>query len=145
MKWLKRLLGFNNGQASSESSSIEKIIEKYAEEDKKIKDAGSIDGRHYTEYVEEIKLLKREKRHGEAIELLHKLISAVEKEARVADWGVAPWYYEQLAIIFRKEKRYSDEVGILERYQNQSRAPGAKPAKLDERLKKAIAFRNQNK
>jgi len=36
-----------------------------------------------------------------------------------------------------------DEVKILERYQNQSRAPGTKPSKLDERLLKARKLRDK--
>lgn len=118
LKWLKRLLGFNGSPKNSESSNIEKIVEKYAAEYRKIRNVGNIDGKHYTEYVEHIKLLKREKKHNEAIELLNKLVGAVEKRAKIADWGVAPWYFEQLAIIFRKERRYGDEVKILEKYQN---------------------------
>ncbi len=104
---------------------------------------GSIDGIHYTGYVEHVRQLKREKRYNEAIELLLKLVDATERESKLSreawgdGWGVAPWYYRQLAIIYRKEKRYNDEVSILERYENQQKAPGVTPAKLAERLIKA--------
>ncbi|SMP46246.1 hypothetical protein SAMN06295888_1041 [Desulfonatronum zhilinae] len=99
----------------------------------------SHEGGHYTEYVERVKQLKAENRLDEAIELLLKLVDQTEKEARGHGkaMGVAPWYYEQLAIIYRKDKRYSDEVQILERYENQPKAPGAGPEKLAERLVKA--------
>lgn len=53
------------------------------------------------------------------------------------NWGVAPWYYEQLAIIYRKEKQYRKEVEILERYERQVKAPGAGAQKLANRLVKA--------
>ena len=142
--WLKRLFGNSDHKESSKSSNIDDIIAKYEAEDGKIKEAGRINGKHYTEHVEHVRQLKREKKHDEAIELLFKLVGATEKEAKIADWGVAPWYYEQLAIIFRKEKRYVDEVMILERYQNQTRAPGAKPSKLDERLLKARELRDKD-
>jgi tetratricopeptide (TPR) repeat protein len=92
---------------------------------------------HYSDYVELVKKLKQEKRYSEAIELLLKLVDDTETEAKAKGWGVAPWYYEQLAIIYRKEKRYSDEIAILERYEAQQKAPGEGPKKLAERLKKA--------
>ena len=57
-----------------------------------------------------------------------KLTAATESEANVDGLGVAPWYYEQLAIIsrpHRKEKRYAEEVAILERYNDQPKGLGA--------------------
>jgi hypothetical protein len=97
------------------------------------------DGSHYTAYVDRVKQLKSGHRFEEAIELLLKLVEATEKEAKAHGngWGVAPWYYEQLAIIYRKEKRYDAEVQILERYESQSKAVGAGPSRLAERLVKA--------
>jgi hypothetical protein len=50
---------------------------------------------------------------------------------------VAPWYYEQLAILYRKEKQYQQEVAILERYASKPKAPGVGPEKLAARLEKA--------
>lgn len=104
--------------------------------------SGTVDGKHYTDFVERVKQLKRERRHDEAISLLLKLVDATESESREAGrgLGVAPWYYEQLAIIYRKEKRYADEVSILERYATQPKAPGVGPAKLAARLEKASAL-----
>ena len=101
---------------------------------------------HYTEYVDRVKQLKSEKNHEEAIELLLKLVAQIENEARRggAGRGVAPWYYEQLAILYRKEKRYEDEVKILERYENQPKAPGVGPQKLAERLMKARQLKEKN-
>ena len=109
-----------------------------AERDR-IRQAGSVAGVHHTEYVEQVKQLKIAKRHDEAIALLLNLIAAVEAESEAAgnDYGVSPWYYEQLAIIYRKEKRYADEVAILERYAAQPKAGGAAPAKLATRLIRA--------
>ena len=54
------------------------------------------------------------------------------------DGGGAAWYYEQLAILYGKQKRPREELGILERYAAQRHAPGVKPAKLAERLEKAL-------
>lgn len=92
---------------------------------------------HYTTYVDQVKFLKQEKRYDEAIDLLAKLVAETEKEAKRDKCGVAPWYYEQLAIIYGKTKRYADEMQILERYESQPKAPGAGAAKLADRMKKA--------
>ena len=98
---------------------------------------GYIDGNHYTEYLDSINDLKRAQRTDDAIALLLRCVDATEAEDRVDQWGVAPGYYEQLAILYRKEKRYRDEVPILERFAKQRKAPGALPPKLEARLAKA--------
>ena len=98
---------------------------------------GYVDGVHFTEHAETIKKLKRDRRTNAAVALLLKCVGATEAEDRLNGWGVAPGYYQQLAIIYRKEKRFADEVSILERYAQQRRAPGALPGKLAERLVKA--------
>jgi len=74
-----------------------------------------------------------------------KLVDETEKEAKSQGegWGVAPWYYEQLAILYRKEKQYDNEVEILERYERQPKAPGAGPEKLADRLMKAREVRDK--
>jgi hypothetical protein len=99
---------------------------------------------HYTDFVSQVKYLKQKKRYNEATDLLLKLVDETEREAKREGHGVAPWYYEQLAVIYRMEKRISDEVSILERYERQSKAPGALPEKLAERLQKARTLLNGN-
>ena len=98
---------------------------------------GFHDGKHYTEYVEDVKALKRHGALDEASALLLQLIDAVEAEADAEASGVAPWYYEHLPIVRRKQKDYRDEVEILERYAERSEAPGAGPDVLRARLDKA--------
>lgn len=107
----------------------------------------SADGGHYTDYVESVKQLKDEKRSEEAIKLLLKLVDETEKEAKSQGegWGVAPWYYEQLAILYRKENQHDNEVEILERYERQPKAPGAGPEKLVDRLIKAREVRDKKR
>ncbi|WP_025728468.1 3'-5' exonuclease [Atopobacter phocae] len=85
---------------------------------KKIEDnkPGNYDGEHYTHYVETIKEMKRNKENKNAIDLLLNLVDAVEAESRFEQTGPAPWYYEQLAILYRKEKDKRSEIKILERY-----------------------------
>lgn len=97
---------------------------------------GCINGLHYTEYVEMIKELKRSNRIQEAISLLKKCVDAVESEAITNNWGVAPWYYEQLAVIYRKQKDMFSELEILIRFSNQKIGPGTSSLKLLERLEK---------
>ncbi|HWO71024.1 MAG TPA: hypothetical protein VNP94_09760 [Actinomycetota bacterium] len=88
--------------------------------------------------------LRREGKEDEAERLLLRLVDAVEAEAAAEGWGVAPWYYEQLAIIYRKRKDLDAEVRILERFAGQRHAPGASPPKLLERLEKARALRDRS-
>jgi hypothetical protein len=93
--------------------------------------------KHYTEYVEDVKALKRIGDWFSAEQVLLELIEAVEKESAEKNWGVAPWYYQQLAIVYRRQERYSDEVSVLERYAGQKKAPGVGPSKLEKRLESA--------
>jgi hypothetical protein len=95
-----------------------------------------VSGTHYTGYVEKVKQLKRVGDLDAAESLLLKLIEATESEAREAGSGVAPWYYEQLAIVYRKKKDLASELAVLERYAEQQKAPGARPDKLADRLQK---------
>ena len=100
---------------------------------------GLFKGKHYTAYVEDIKSLKRHDALEEVLELLNHLMDAVEDEARAEGHGVAPWYYEQAAIVCRKRRDFSGEVGVLERFAAQTASPGASPSVLLERLEKARA------
>ena len=88
-----------------------------------------------TDIIDEVKNLKREKKFEEAIEILLDAVDSMEDNSE-STGGVAPWYYEQLAIIYSKNKQIEKEIEILERYSKQRKAPGKKPEKLAERLKK---------
>lgn len=104
---------------------------------------GLVDGRHFTEYVDEVRELRRQGREEEAERLLLRLVDAVEAEAAAEGRGVAPWYYEQLAIIYRKRRDLDAEVCILERFARQRQASGASPSKLVARLERARALRDR--
>ena len=95
---------------------------------------GFVRGRPIHTYVDDVKELGYTE---EAISLLLELVGATEADSRANGWGVAPWYYERLAIIYRRQKRLADEVDILERYERQQKAPGSMPAKLAARLLRA--------
>jgi len=151
MNWLKKMCG------APEKKSPQETMEEFNQQMAAVKSAGTVNDGHYTDSVEQIKFLKREGKNIEAIELLLKCVSATEAESKKANsslkvdekfsflnegrtdtaWGVAPWYYEQLAILYRKEKQYSKEVEILEIYEKQEKAPGVGSQKLAKRLIKA--------
>ena len=97
---------------------------------------GYVNGKHFTECVETVKQLKRAGKLDEAEALLLKLVDATEAESNKGAGGVAPWYYEQLAIIYRKQNRLESEISILKRYESQEKAAGMKPGILLERLLK---------
>jgi hypothetical protein len=92
--------------------------------------------KHYTEYVDDVKHLIKENKLEDAEKLLLALVNATENESQNENCGVAPWYYERLAVIYRKKKDIESELQILERYADQKHAPGAFPRKLMERLEK---------
>jgi predicted RNA-binding Zn-ribbon protein involved in translation (DUF1610 family) len=73
-------------------------------------------GWHYTDAVDDVRRLKREGRTGEAEALLLRCVDATEAEARREGYAPAPWYYDQLAIIYRQQGDPAKEVAILERY-----------------------------
>lgn len=89
--------------------------------------------RHFTTYVDQVKGLRKSGRDAEAESLLLEMVEATEAESGM---GVAPWPYEQLAIIYAKRGDLDGEIAILERFAKQRHAPGVKPPKLLERLEK---------
>jgi hypothetical protein len=102
------------------------------------KPLGSYQGKHYTEHIDRVKALKRAEKLDEAERLLLALIDVVEAENVVKQFGVAPWYFEQLAIIYRKRNDYAAEVAILERCHRQLYSRGE--PMFAERLEKARAL-----
>lgn len=95
-------------------------------------------GKHYTEWPEGIRELKRAGQHDQALVLLYELIDAAERDARRQRHGApAPWYTEQAAIIHRKLKEYDREVTVLQRYR--ATHPQAADA-FTERLAKAVTL-----
>jgi hypothetical protein len=97
---------------------------------------GYVKGKHFTEYIDEVKQLRRDGNTLEVVPLLLELVAATENESKSKGYGVAPWYYEQLAIVYRKIGSVNDEIEILERFSKQKHARGVKPAKLILRLER---------
>jgi hypothetical protein len=125
--------------ATKDASIAKRIHDKVIElgYSNQINQPGYFKGRHFTTYVDDVNCLKKSGQLEEAERLLLELVKATEEENSIENIGVAPWYYDELAKIYRKQKDYVKEVAILERYAKQRHAPGAKPAKLMERLLKA--------
>ena len=105
---------------------------------------GSYQGRHFTTYVEEVKQLNRDREWVAAEQLLLKLVEATEVKASANGWGVAPWYFHELAKIYRRRKDLAAECAILERYANNPHAPGVRPKQLAIRLEKVRALLQTN-
>jgi hypothetical protein len=98
--------------------------------------SGLVRGRHFCEWVPELDALRKAGQVAHLEELLLECVDATEREAQVKKWGVAPAYYERLAILYRKQGRRDDELAILRRYQAQNKSPGVMPGKLSGRLLK---------
>jgi len=87
--------------------------------------------------VNDVKELKKLGNFDEAERLLLRLVVAMEKACKKNNDGVAPWYYNELAKIYRKKKEYQKEVTILKRFSHQKHGRGVGPKKLLERLERA--------
>lgn len=139
------LNGLNTWFRSKNDSAIaERIHQKLIELAKEhpIVKPGYYEGRHFTTYVRDIEILKKSGKFAELENLLVELVKATEAESAIDDMGVAPAYYSELAILYRKQKDYAKEISILERFAKQKHAHGVMPAKLLERLdnvKKLVA------
>ncbi len=67
--------------------------------------------------VEGIAAAKREGRYDDAMEWLRAEAKKIESGVRPADkCPAAPWIYEQLAILYRKQKLPLEEIEVIEHY-----------------------------
>lgn len=104
--------------------------------------------RHYCAWVEPIKQLKRDDRLDEALALLLEVIAVVELTENCDGREPAPWYTEQAAIIYRKQKNPAGEIEILQRWldaahRNGHRVEDAHP--LIQRMAKAHALLDKSR
>ena len=97
---------------------------------------GKLNGKYYTEYVEQVKELKRNQSYDAAIQLLQDLIGVIENESKHTGFGVPPWYYDQLSIIYKKNNQHEKAKQIIERFANQKHGPGKSTEKLLAKLEK---------
>ena len=102
---------------------------------------GYFKGRHFTTYVEEVENLKINDKVDDAESLLIELVKATEAESKAeGNSGVAPFYYEELAKIYKGRNDNAKEVLILERYAKQKHNPGVSSPKLLKRLESTRAI-----
>jgi hypothetical protein len=80
---------------------------------------GYYQGRHYTAYVDQVRTLEREGSFDMATQLLLRLIDATEAENNVEHCGAAPWYYKELAHIYRTRGNNAAAQAIIERFNRQ--------------------------
>ncbi|WP_203896093.1 hypothetical protein [Actinoplanes xinjiangensis] len=101
--------------------------------------AGYVRGRHYTEWNDDVRTLKRSGELEAALELLYECIEAAERDRGGRE--PAPWYTHEAAIIHRKRGEIPLEVAVMERWERAcpppERGPGAMQAKIADRLEKA--------
>ena len=133
---LKRIAGWFVGAPPQKATAIPARLQPTA---------GEVRGRHFHSYVDEVKQLMRDGHDEAAMTLLYELVDATEAEAQETELGVAPWYYERLAVLYRRNDRLDDEVAILERYAARPKALGAMPAQLAERLLRARELANRSR
>ncbi len=87
----------------------------------------------YYDSVDSIKQLVREGQIDEAISALICMLPEIERDGR--KYGqVAPWYYNELAMLYRKKKDLDAEIAILKRYIKVNKGSYDK---IDNQLKKA--------
>ncbi len=105
-----------------------------------VEQPGYVRGRHHSAYREELDRLKKEHDREDLEQLLMELVKAVEAEALARRSPVAPLYYEELAILYRQQRRFNDEIAILERYFHMPHTPNQR---LEQRLARAQALASQ--
>lgn len=98
---------------------------------------GHVRGQHYVERWSEVSELRAAERNGEAEKLLLEICAACEEESRFRRWNTTPEAFRQLAVMYRRQKRFGEEVAILERYRAAQLAAGQPASGFDERLAKA--------
>jgi hypothetical protein len=101
---------------------------------------GVVDGRHYTEWVDAVRDLRRDGDDAAAPKLLDKLMRATSQETAATGLPPAPWYFEQAAIIHRKAQDPDGEVAVLKRFLAAMPAGFDVPPQIPNRLHKAEAL-----
>ena len=104
--------------------------------------AGEIRGLNYVDRVAELDHLRSTKNDQQAEPLLLECVAAAERQALVAGCEPAPGYTNRLAIIYHRQKRYADEVAIIERWELACPRERRGPGKLADRLLKARELRD---
>src|SRR3546814_12809523 len=115
MRWLRQL--FERRKQIPETEVVGAVVAAFAAEQQRIKSAGAVVGAHYTDFVEQVRVLKRQKRHAEAIDLPSPLVDGTEADSLSAGvrWGVGPWYYTTHRLTHRNTPPHQQAVTIFQR------------------------------
>ncbi len=97
---------------------------------------GDVRGRHFTEWIEEVKQLKRDGRQQDVIDLCSEAIEATEAEYKKDGLAVAPWWYEQVAMAARRSGQPDIERQAMQRYLDH---PGRKNPDYVDKFNRLIA------
>ena len=90
------------------------------------------------EIENEVSRLKKDGKLEDALQLLLNSIDFVENESSKTQRRLYPNSFEDAALIYRKLKRYDDEVTVLERFLSNPKAISeSRYTKVAERLEKA--------
>lgn len=95
-----------------------------------------LDGIPTSNYGDRVADLKRRGASEELERLLLRLIDQNELANKHTGYGVAPAWYWELAVYYRKQKEYGREVALLERYFEVQRTP---PGQMHERLRERLS------
>lgn len=130
------------GEALSRALSEPGTLVRYRAAERVLATVSKVGGRHYSAHAPKVKELEKNGKLQMAVELLLRLLDAIDEEASLtgADGFTPPWYYERLAINYKKLKQPDAEISTLRRYvglQNRNGKPV--DAKLADRLEKAVA------
>lgn len=97
---------------------------------------GFVRGRHFTEWVDEVKQLKRDQKQHEVIQLCLEAVDATEAEQARNGLSVAPWWYDQVALAARRTGQSDLERDVMQRYLDH---PGRKNPKYVEKFERSIS------
>jgi hypothetical protein len=98
------------------------------------------DQRSLASVQDEIRALKSIGNWEEAERQLVQYIAIMEADVRTRPVLVIPWFYEQLAMLYRRRKVYQKEVALLEHFLQLPHERNATTQRLLERLPKAQAL-----
>ena len=104
---------------------------------------GFVDGRHYTEWVDAVRDLRRGGDDAAALKLLEKLMRATLQETAATGLPPAPWYFEQAAIIHRRAQNPAAEAAVLKQFLAGMPAGFEVPPQIPDRLRKAQALQQR--
>lgn len=104
--------------AEREAAQARKIAEREAREAEKDarRTAGAVEGQYWVLLKPTISELKRQKRFEEARDMLAQCVDAAEREAVLTGEVPNPWPSEQISVVLRRLREFTEELAFLERY-----------------------------